>query len=992
MRKPASKFWVLGVVLTLGLTSVAWGQSEKLKKAVDLYDQQEYADAQTALLQVDRDKLTDSEKDDLDAYLKDVSGAIKSAEKAAADSTKADKAFENGGWDEAEKLYRGVVANLYAKADLRETASQRIERIAENREMAAAVAPQPKNQPQLASQEQPQEAAAAQTQETTQRPTLTSQLRERDNLLWQRAYSRMEANITKARQAVAAKNFETARKAAQSALQLIEEARNYAEPVSKYHTAKLLAEQIKAEVADAQREFEMERAAEEREQIKIARKTAKERMEKKRREQIEQLFNSAAKLRKEQRFREAAEMLRQIRYLEPANAKARDQLEIAEDYDAISRQVDIKRDFDDQMRRTFMDAEATLVPWVTEVLYPSNWRQLSLRRSLTGLGSSGESDESRELNRKLEENISEVPFQDQPLEGVVEWLQELKQVNISVDWDDLEANGIERDKPITLNLTNLPFRTVLNEVLSQAGGEIRLAYNTTDGLFKIATKEKLDRDKSIRVFDINDLLVDIPRFTNAAHLNPAEALNQIGRAGRMGGSGQLFADDQNDQRSSGNGSRNDVSGGGGGRGRIAEDIMEIIRLDIEPESWRETGAGDASLRELNGQLIVYNTSDAHRQVADLLSQLREFRALQISIETRFLTVTNNFLEEIGVDLDFVFNSGTANFDQAFTGGGAPIIDPFTGAAVLIPRTSTLIGGLPNVPGFTVPFTNPVTGGLVGAVPTGIGQPFQQPGWVPRGTGVSPNLTNFTPIRMGQNSLSLVNPANFQSGVPGSFANVVGSGNPALSIAGSFLDNLQVDFLIRATQANSRSSVVQAPRLILFNGQRANIFVGRSQTYVSSLQPQIAQQAVAFAPIIGVAQSGSTLDVDATISADRKYVTVTVRTQRAQDPLLTRFEVQRASGNAPGAFITTVDQQSTSINTTVSIPDGGTVLLGGQKLVGEFEVEAGVPILSKIPILKRAFTNTTTVKDTLTMLILMKAKIIIQKEAEEEAFPSMATGG
>ena len=69
-----------------------------------------------------------------------------------------------------------------------------------------------------------------------------------------------------------------------------------------------------------------------------------------------------------------------------------------------------------------------------------------------------------------------------------------------------------------------------------------------------------------------------------------------------------------------------------------------------------------------------------------------------------------------------------------------------------------------------------------------------------------------------------------------------------------------------------------------------------------------------------------------------------------------------------------------------------MLLGGQKLVGEFEVEAGVPILSKIPILKRAFTNTTTVKDTQTLLILMKAKIIIQREAEEEAFPSMAIGG
>ena len=30
----------------------------------------------------------------------------------------------------------------------------------------------------------------------------------------------------------------------------------------------------------------------------------------------------------------------------------------------------------------------------------------------------------------------------------------------------------------------------------------------------------------------------------------------------------------------------------------------------------------------------------------------------ISVESRFLIVSSNFLEEMGVDLDFVFNSGT----------------------------------------------------------------------------------------------------------------------------------------------------------------------------------------------------------------------------------------------------------------------------------------------------------------------------------------------
>jgi type II secretory pathway component GspD/PulD (secretin) len=179
---------------------------------------------------------------------------------------------------------------------------------------------------------------------------------------------------------------------------------------------------------------------------------------------------------------------------------------------------------------------------------------------------------------------------------------------------------------------------------------------------------------------------------------------------------------------------------------------------------------------------------------------------------------------------------------------------------------------------------------------------------------------------------------------------------------------------------------------LFNGQASSISVGRSRSYVSSLEPRLAEGAVGFAPITSQADSGVYMFVDGTISADRKYVTLTVDVRQRDEPTLERFEVQRASGNSPGAFISLPDYTFATLSTTVSIPDGGTVLLGGLKQVGEVETEAGVPILSKIPVLKRAFTNQTSLKDTRTLLILVKTKIIIQKEAEEEAFPTFTRTG
>ena len=68
-----------------------------------------------------------------------------------------------------------------------------------------------------------------------------------------------------------------------------------------------------------------------------------------------------------------------------------------------------------------------------------------------------------------------------------------------------------------------------------------------------------------------------------------------------------------------------------------------------------------------------------------------------------------------------------------------------------------------------------------------------------------------------------------------------------------------------------------------------------------------------------------------------------------------------------------------------------MLIGGQKLASETEVEAGVPILSKIPVLKRLYSSRSLVKDEQTLLILIKPKILIQSETEEAAFPSFIQG-
>ena len=149
------------------------------------------------------------------------------------------------------------------------------------------------------------------------------------------------------------------------------------------------------------------------------------------------------------------------------------------------------------------------------------------------------------------------------------------------------------------------------------------------------------------------------------------------------------------------------------------------------------------------------------------------------------------------------------------------------------------------------------------------------------------------------------------------------------------------------------------------------------------------------------QSGVVLDVEGTISADRRYVTLTLRPSLAT--VIGIREVQTSGGgegvdggddggniiiNLPTGTIEAPELEITSVATTVSIPDQGTLLIGGQRLVGEVEIESGVPVLSKLPVFNRLFTNASTTKDQRTLLILVKPTIILQSEIEEQQFPGL----
>ena len=111
-------------------------------------------------------------------------------------------------------------------------------------------------------------------------------------------------------------------------------------------------------------------------------------------------------------------------------------------------------------------------------------------------------------------------------------------------------------------------------------------------------------------------------------------------------------------------------------------------------------------------------------------------------------------------------------------------------------------------------------------------------------------------------------------------------------------------------------------------------------------------------------------------------------QQGEKPLGASLGLNAKTSNeqtvrSSGTTIQQPEYITTSVTTTVSVPDGGTVLLGGIKRLREGRNEFGVPILSKIPYINRLFKNVGMGRTTDSLMLMVTPRIIIQEEEEDK---------
>jgi len=701
-------------------------------------------------------------------------------------------------------------------------------------------------------------------------------------------------------------------------------------------------------------------------------------------EEIAKKVRQVNELVKKKEYRKAEEAALALKTLEPDDPALAALYELAKRQRRVDDYQKLKDEKENFVLRGLNGAESP-----GEYLDIDNPVSVNVTRSLQNLAR-GKGDDfhvkslsrvEREIELKLDQPFS-VEFQQTPMREVIQKLREQTGLNITTDDAAISDEQISLDLPVTEKVKDLSLRNILAIVLDKA----RLKYVVENDVIRITTEKKAKGRLYTKVFSIIDLVTPVPDFALADHLNfnkaiarhnsppqmPWQAAMPSGLAG-----GQLVSGPGKPgtvpvapgaAMTSGNAVLENVPNQGPNplsasatlappRVNTSAQLIKLITGMVRPYSWQEMGGpGKLEYYDIGGALVVNQTADVIREVQDLLEALRRLQDLSVAVEVRLISLSESFFERVGVDFAMNVKTKLGGRDGTFFERGLT-----TGQF----RPEPFINDI-NVKNITV-------------------------GWNPSQGGFTPDLD--VPIR----------PNSFPFGVP-PFGGYPGPNpNGGLSLGLAFLNDIQVFMFLEAAQGDRRVQVMQAPKITMFNGQTATVTVSDISYFVQDLQVINVGGQIIYLPQNTPTPSGVSLTVQAVVSADRRFVRLNMTPQlteltSAVVPLfpVTAFITPVFEGGSQGVpipftqFFQQPSFQTINVQTTVAVPDGGTVVMGGLKTLAEGRNEFGPPVLSSVPYINRLFRNQGIGRETRHIMIMVTPRIIIN--AEEELVQTGVAGG
>jgi len=186
--------------------------------------------------------------------------------------------------------------------------------------------------------------------------------------------------------------------------------------------------------------------------------------------------------------------------------------------------------------------------------------------------------------------------------------------------------------------------------------------------------------------------------------------------------------------------------------------------------------------------------------------------------------------------------------------------------------------------------------------------------------------------------------------------------------------------VTAAQANTHTRVISAPSIIATDSVHATLNVGEDV-------PVLTSQAVT-----GVQQSGSSLFSN-TVSNRSTGVTLDILARVNSSGIVTMVINQNVSSPQPPSAggIQSPSFSNRSFNTQITVQDGDTVAIGGIIQESNLQSSAGVPVLSKLPVIGAAFGARSVSKSRTELVVFLTPRVIYDANQMIEATEEVKAG-
>jgi hypothetical protein len=229
-----------------------------------------------------------------------------------------------------------------------------------------------------------------------------------------------------------------------------------------------------------------------------------------------------------------------------------------------------------------------------------------------------------------------------------------------------------------------------------------------------------------------------------------------------------------------------------------------------------------------------------------------------------------------------------------------------------------------------------------------------------------------------------------------------------------LGDKEVVRFFEAIQADPRTNVMQAPRITVPSGQTAQVNTSDQHWFVTGVEMKRQEGQITLVPKQEAVETGIRMSVEPSVSADRKSIQLRFKVHESEvescalQPIMivhhaaaditeliaklsTEHRCPIVTVKQPGPDCTPVlftqylqepKLHCFSLEKTVTIPNGKTMIVRGGKKVVQVRREYGLPILSKLPYVNRLFRSVGHTRETRNVYLFLTPQIMDGTEVTE----------